>query len=88
MLSQYNISEAKKEFSYLIQQIENGRQSEILIARNGKAVAKIISVGNPKSTVSNRIGFAKGKLIIDEEFDKTFDELDDEIASQMIGGSL
>ena len=39
-MNQYNISEAKKDFSYIIQQIENGRQSEILIARNGKAVAK------------------------------------------------
>ncbi len=87
-MNQYNISEAKKDFSYIIQQIENGRQSEILIARNGKAVAKIISVKDTKNAISNRIGFAKEKLIINEEFDKTFDELDEEIASQMMGGSL
>lgn len=87
-MNQYNISEAKKDFSYIIQQIESGRQSEILIARNGKAVAKIISVKDTKNAISNRIGFAKEKLIINEEFDKTFDDLDEEIASQMMGGSL
>lgn len=87
-MNQYNISEAKKDFSYIIQQIENGRQSEVFIARNGKAVAKIVSVKDTQKAISNRIGFAKGKLIIDEEFDKTFDELDDEITSQMIGGTL
>lgn len=88
MTNQYNISEAKKDFSYLIQQIENGSSSEIFIARNGKRVAKLVPDSSASSCVSNRIGFAKGKLIINDEFDKTFDALDDELASQMIGGSL
>ena len=81
MTNQYNISEAKKDFSYLIQQIENGNSSEIFIARNGKRVAKLVPDSGTSSCVSNRIGFAK-------EFDKTFDALDEDLASQMIGGSL
>lgn len=88
MTNQYNISEAKKDFSYLIQQIENGNSSEIFIARNGKRVAKLVPDSGTSSCVSNRIGFAKGQLIINDEFDKTFDALDEDLASQMIGGSL
>lgn len=87
MLNQYNISEAKKDFSYIIQQIENGWQSEIFIARNGKTVAKIVAVKNNESAIANRIGFAKGKLVIDDDFEKSFDELDSEIANQLTGGA-
>ena len=88
MLDHYNISEAKKNFSYIIQQVENGSQSEVFIARNGKTVAKIVSVKNSESAVANRIGFAKGKLVIDDNFEKIFDELDNEITEQLIGGAL
>lgn len=88
MLDQYNISEAKKDFSFIIQQIENGRISEISIARNGKVVAKVVSVKNSKAAIANRIGFAKGKLVIDDDFEKAFDGMDNEISEQLTGGTL
>ena len=72
MIDQYNISEAKKDFSSIIQQIENGGMSEIFIARNGKVVAKVVSVKNSRAAIANRIGFAKDKLIIDDDFEKAF----------------
>ena len=72
MIDQYNISEAKKDFSSIIQKIENGGMSEIFIARNGKVVAKVVSVKNSRAAIANRIGFAKDKLIIDDDFEKAF----------------
>ena len=88
MSAHYNISEAKKYFSHIIRQIENDSRSEVFIARNGKTVAKIVSVKNTGSAVSNRIGFAKGKLVIDDDFEKAFDGMDNEITEQLTGGSL
>ena len=77
---QVNVFEAKTEFSKLIRLVESGREESITVARNGKPVAKIIPYeGEP---VSKRIGIAKGKFVIPDDFDAGSEE----IAAMLMGG--
>jgi antitoxin (DNA-binding transcriptional repressor) of toxin-antitoxin stability system len=65
-MHQVNIFQAKTELSKLISAIENGVDKEIIIARNGKPVAKLIR-WEGKSAAS-RIGVAKGKFRVSGDF--------------------
>ena len=52
----YDVAEAKSNLSRLIAAVESGRESEIVIARNGKPAAKLVRidakpVGDRKSVV-------------------------------------
>ena len=65
MAVQVNIYEAKSKFSKLINQAIAGE--EIIIARSGKPVAKLVPCEKP---IRNRKpGSAKGKIIIADDFD-------------------
>ena len=62
-----NMLQAKSSLSRLIEAIEQGREREILIARNGRPAAKLV----PLDTVSTfkRIGIAKGQFEVPEDID-------------------
>ena len=65
MSVQVNIYEAKSKFSKLINQAIAGE--EIIIAKSGKPVAKLVPFKKP---IRNRKpGSAKGKIIIADDFD-------------------
>ncbi len=65
MSVQVNIYEAKSKFSKLINQALAGE--EIIIAKSGKPVAKLVPFKKP---IPNRIpGSAKGKIFIANDFD-------------------
>lgn len=49
-----NMHEAKSQLSRLVESLESGAQDVIVIARNGKAAAKLVPIGEPD--VSRRIG--------------------------------
>jgi prevent-host-death family protein len=58
-----NVHEAKTQLSRLLERVAKGE--EILIARNGKPVAKLVAVsGTPRSP-----GRLKGRLRIGKDFD-------------------
>jgi prevent-host-death family protein len=58
-----NVHQAKTQLSRLLDRVEKGE--EILIARNGKPVAKLVSLtGAPRSP-----GRLKGRLRIGRDFD-------------------
>lgn len=59
--------EAKSTLSKLVDSLERGRESEILIARNGKPVARLTRFDHRKA--GKRIGVAKGKLVVPENID-------------------
>lgn len=80
-----NILEAKTHLSRLIQSVESGDQAEIIIARNGKPVGKLVPYVAKKPDVSKRIGIAKGQFIFDTE---ASDALDEEIADLFYNGKL
>ena len=65
MAVQVNIYEAKSKLSKLINQVIAGE--EVIIAKSGKPVAKIVPFEKP--TQNRKPGSAKGKLIISDDFD-------------------
>ena len=70
MSVQVNIYEAKSKFSKLINQAIAGE--EIIIAKSGIPVAKLVPIENP--ALERKPGSAKGKIIIHEDFDAPLPE--------------
>ncbi|HEY5409547.1 MAG TPA: type II toxin-antitoxin system prevent-host-death family antitoxin [Caulobacteraceae bacterium] len=71
-----NIFEAKTNLSRLIAAVETGAETEIIIARNGRPVARLAPL-EPK-TNRVRLGLAKGKFVApreDPELDRRIAEL-------------
>jgi prevent-host-death family protein len=66
----FNIHEAKTHFSKLIERVLNGE--EVIIAKAGKPVARILPVIN---NVSPRVpGIDKGKIMIMPDFNDPLEE--------------
>ena len=78
---QVNILEAKTNLSNLVRLIEIGKEENIIIARYGKPVVKMVLYND--APVSQRIGVAKGKLKSPDDLDKYNDEI-----SGMFGDAL
>lgn len=68
--STVNMHEAKTHFSQLVNAAAKGR--EILIAKAGKPVAKLVSIQKKKSKV--RFGVLKGKIRMADDFDAPLPE--------------
>lgn len=68
-----NMFEAKTQLSKLVDSIERKQESEIIIARNGRAIAKLV----PLEAVSaaRRIGVAKGDFDVPDNIDQHNDEV-------------
>lgn len=64
MASVVNVFEAKSTLSRLIEAVENGSVSEIVIARNGRPAARLVPIERKAS--GPRIGVAKGKFVAPE----------------------
>ncbi|PPD21726.1 MAG: prevent-host-death protein [Methylomonas sp.] len=75
-----NMLQAKSSLSRLVESIEQGEEHEIIIARNGRPVAKLV----PMDTVAagQRIGVAKGKF----EVPDTIDTYNEDVARLFISG--
>ena len=63
------IFEAKTHLSKLVEAVENGSEKEIIIARHGRPVARLVGLEEPVSPL-NRIGTAKGIFSIPPEIDE------------------
>ena len=79
---QVGVFEAKTDFSRQIRLVESRREESITVARNGRPVAKIVPYDN--APVSKRIGVAKGKFEVPDDFDAG----NEEIAAMLMGGEL
>lgn len=64
-MRQVNIHEAKSQLSRLLAEVEAGE--EIIIARSGKPVARLISAKS--STQPRKPGVLKGQIWMSEDFD-------------------
>jgi antitoxin (DNA-binding transcriptional repressor) of toxin-antitoxin stability system len=62
MMKMVNLSHVKTHLSKLVDQIVSGEESEFVISRNGKQVARMVSIIQNKH-VSCRIGIAEGRMI-------------------------
>lgn len=70
-----NMLEAKTNLSKLVEAVESGRETEIILARNGKPVARIVPIEQPEVDTSKRVGIAEGQFG-DFDFDE-FQALDE-----------
>jgi prevent-host-death family protein len=64
LMDQVNVHDAKTQLSRLLARVEAGE--EIVLARAGKPVAKLVPIARPERRPS---GFARGKIWISEDFD-------------------
>ena len=55
-----NMLEAKTHLSKLVERIETGRAKEVVIARNGRPVARLVPV--QRAAVGQRIGLLKNRF--------------------------
>ena len=79
---QVSVREAKAELSKLIRLVENKREDEVQIARNGRPVVKIVLI--QPIPASKRIGVAEGKFLVPDDLDAGSEE----IAASLMGGDL
>ena len=69
--TQVNIHEAKTHLSRLVERAEAGE--EIVIARAGRPVARLVGVGKPPA--ARRPGVWRGRGVMADDFDVLPDEL-------------
>lgn len=65
-LDTVNVHEAKTHLSRLLERVERGE--EVVIARAGKPVAKLVSV-NPAKKTRGVLGRYRGQIWMSEDFD-------------------
>ncbi|MDX3895820.1 type II toxin-antitoxin system prevent-host-death family antitoxin [Pusillimonas sp.] len=68
-----NMLQAKSTLSKLVEEIEQGKQTEIVIARNGRPAAKLVPIDT--APMDKRIGVAKGKFKAPDDIDTHNDEI-------------
>ena len=62
-----NMLEAKSNLSRLVEAVERGHETEIIIARNGRPAARLVAVAARQAT--HRIGVAKGQFVVPDTID-------------------
>ena len=62
-----NMLEAKTHLSRLVEAIETGAEAEVVIARNGRPVARLTSLQTPERP--RRLGIARGQFVAPESID-------------------
>lgn len=62
-----NMLQAKSNLSKLAAATESGEETEVILAPNGRPVARIVPLAQP--TVSKRIGVAAGRFVVPADID-------------------
>ena len=75
-----NMLQAKTSRSRLVEAIEQGKEREIVIARNGRPAAKLVPMD--AVPLGKRIGIAKGRFEVPDDIDAH----NDEVAKLFTGG--
>jgi antitoxin (DNA-binding transcriptional repressor) of toxin-antitoxin stability system len=66
-----NMLDAKTSLSKLVQALENGTESEFIIARNGRPAARLVPLSQSRADRSRRIGVAKGRFAVPDDIDRS-----------------
>lgn len=71
-----NMLEAKSNLSRLVEAVENGSESEIIIARNGRPAARLVPL-EAKPLAPRPLGLWNGRFetVSQEEFDSSNEEI-------------
>ena len=77
-----NMLDAKTHLSRLVESVESGAETEIVIARNGKPAARLVPIA-AKPDVSKRLGIWNGRfpVMTQAEFDA-----DNDLIAAMFNG--
>ena len=67
-MTQINMLEAKTDLSKWVKKLEDREEDVVILARSGKPVAQLTLI--PKPVQKKRIGAAKGKFTIPDDFDR------------------
>jgi prevent-host-death family protein len=67
MMRMVNMLQAKSSLSRLVEAVERGQETEIIIARNGRPAARLVAVA--AQSVAQRIGIAKGRFNVPDTID-------------------
>ncbi len=62
-----NMLEAKSNLSRLVEAVESGAETEIVIARNGRPAARLVPIR--QAPRGRRLGIAKGKFAVPDTID-------------------
>lgn len=65
--------EAKNNLSKLVDAVESGGASEIIIARNGRPAARLVPIQPKKRGIVP--GIAKGKFVVPDNIDRDNEEI-------------
>ena len=76
----FNMLEAKSNLSRLVELVETGAETEIIIARNGRPAARLVAIKTVPA--GKRIGIAKGKFTVPDTIDA-----DEAIIAKLFEGS-
>ena len=68
-----NMLQAKSSLSRLVEAIEKGQEREIVIARNGRPVAKLVPID--AAPPEKRLGVAKGLFEVPDDIDAHNEEV-------------
>jgi antitoxin (DNA-binding transcriptional repressor) of toxin-antitoxin stability system len=73
-VSTVNIHEAKTHLSRLVEAIETGQETEIVLARAGRAVARIVPLA--RAPAEQRVGLARGRFEVPDDIDGANSEIE------------
>jgi prevent-host-death family protein len=68
-----SINEAKAKLASLVQAVESGVETEIVISRRGKPAARLVPLDRQGQTL--KWGVAKGKIALPDDFDADDEEI-------------
>jgi prevent-host-death family protein len=74
-MSTVNMLEAKTHLSKLVDSLESGQETEIIIARNGRPAARLVPLAAPPA--GKRLGVAEGRWVIPDDIDQDNDLIAD-----------
>jgi prevent-host-death family protein len=68
-----NMLDAKTTLSRLVEAVASGREKEVVIARHGRPVARLVPMTAPAAVA--RIGLARGRFEVPDDIDRSNDEV-------------
>ena len=81
LMGYVNMHDAKTRLSQLVDAIESGSETEIILARNGRPAARIVPM---PAKPPLRLGLARGEFDVPDDWDAD----DEEIAKLFYGDSI
>jgi prevent-host-death family protein len=71
-MNKVNVHEAKTDLSKLMDAVESGRESEIILARNGRPSVRIVPLSGvaPPGKKTIKFGLAKGLFTVPDDIDR------------------